>query len=259
MDMSLIAKQHPLEYNFIQKKLPTLSRSTMNPEHKGDTRAEQNARTDRITTSNETGSHRKPSQQLLPCTTNGTSTTLPESTIPPTNSNQTRKVSFHPAVSVRRTIHINNYTKKEIFSSWYGEHEYSVMRENISFSSILVSKGLLNEDTEHYCRRGIECHVSERTMLQRLKVKMAAWVAVFNEQELAHQEDNQEKSETVEKEAESSTSNEVTKNPPLQGGQDVTERIARAYRAVSCTATSIAHAAAIDDELEASRYYHQHL
>lgn len=99
-------------------------------------------------------------------------------------------VSFHDFVSVRHTIHIKNYSDDEVNACWYTRHEVKKIRENARHIAKLLETGTLtklqNDDgpnTEDYnCTRGIE-NLTRTNLMQRQKIRMAAWFAVFDEQD----------------------------------------------------------------------------
>lgn len=133
-----------------------------------------------------------------------------------------KSVSFHPSVSVRKTIHINNYTDDEIDACWYNDKERQDIRGDIHFVVNLISNDLLRQDTEEYSRRGIDCRTREN-VARRQKLRSLAWYSVFEEQD---------------------TQFDVGIFEP--------ECIAYAYNATSAAASEIARSTALKDELDAS-------
>jgi hypothetical protein len=145
----------------------------------------------------------------------------PNTTKAPLNPKPRRTVAFSEAVTIRTTLHVNNYTDDEIDACWYDDYENEMMRKEMRSVLILLQNCMLEQDTEQYCRRGLECHTRE-VALQRLKNKTAVLEAVFEEQEFQWDE-----------------------------GIWEPEYIAHAYKAACPTYQANAHAIALKDQLDA--------
>ena len=96
---------------------------------------------------------------------------------------QQKSVTFNQTVSVRKTLHINNYSNDEVFACWYNDDEFKAIRKGVKFAVSLLKDGLLEEDTEYHCQRGLELH-TRKGANRRLQNKRAARGAVLIEQEL---------------------------------------------------------------------------
>lgn len=94
---------------------------------------------------------------------------------------ETRSISFNPVVKVIKTLHFRDYTTEEISACWYNESEVRAIRDDAKFAAELVKNRQLEQDTEMYCRRGVECK-AKANKSRRRKLKMAAWFAVLEEQ-----------------------------------------------------------------------------
>jgi hypothetical protein len=146
----------------------------------------------------------------------------PNTTKAPFSPKPRRTVAFSQTVSARTTLHVNNYTDDEIDACWYDDCEKEMMRKEVRSVVTLLKNGMLEQDTEQYCRRGgLECHTQE-VALQRLKNRTAVLEAVLEEQEFQREEGIWE---------------------PWY--------IARAYKAASPTSQANAHAIALKDQLDA--------
>ena len=151
-----------------------------------------------------------------------------------TTSSAKKSVSFHGSVKVRLTTHINNYTDKEIDACWYSPEDFDAIRADIQ---TIVNQLQAEEDhakprrnrtipcDDEVCRRGVECK-TRKNKICRQQLRMAAWYAVFSEQDLLEEE--------------------IYENPSFEPEKC----IAHAYSVVSATALSIAHATALRDQLE---------
>ena len=145
----------------------------------------------------------------------------------PTNKKSIKKsITFSEAVKVKKTIHINNYTDDEIDACWYSNEECQRIRSDVKYAIQLVNNGLLEQDTEQYSRRGVECKTREN-QLRRKQLRMAAWFAVFEEQEYQYDEQHVDELDV--------------------------EYISHAYKTASSAALKIARATALKDELEAQQ------
>jgi hypothetical protein len=79
-------------------------------------------------------------------------------------------------------LHINNYSDGEIEASWYDIYKLKLMRRKIRFAVSLLANGMLAQDNESCCRRGVE-GLAQNVALQRRENRSAAREAVLFEQE----------------------------------------------------------------------------
>ena len=56
-----------------------------------------------------------------------------------------KSITFNSRVSVRRTIHIANYSEAEISACWFSPREYSEMRNHVRETILLVEDGKISE------------------------------------------------------------------------------------------------------------------
>ena len=98
-----------------------------------------------------------------------------------------RTVTFSPEVRVKRTTHLNNYSREEIKACWYRKKELKKIKDEMYETIDLVQQGQYL-DPERYCTRGIEFFTPEGASL-RMKNKVLAWSAVFHEQEAQDEDD----------------------------------------------------------------------
>jgi hypothetical protein len=126
----------------------------------------------------------------------------------------TSAVRFNQSVMVKETLHINNYTDKEIESCWYTSHEYNTIQKGLfmtlDFMKLLspssssptsttnlfysnssnnnknndVSSSLMSSmSMSSYCMRGLEDLSSSGTKKSSLILRQNAIVAVLDEQD----------------------------------------------------------------------------
>jgi hypothetical protein len=97
-----------------------------------------------------------------------------------------RAVSFACNVTIRTTLHCNNYSSQEMQSCWYSRRERKQMRQEISYIVYLTECDHEESDDYDYkccCTRGIQCFTREGAR-RRKENKRKAWDAVIQEQEL---------------------------------------------------------------------------
>jgi hypothetical protein len=147
----------------------------------------------------------------------------PNATKAPLNPPEPRRtVAFSQTVSIRKTMHVNNYSDDEVDACWYSAYEFDRMRKDVRFAAKLLQNGMLEQDTaDKCCRRGVE-HLERKVKLQRIRNRSAASDAVFEEQELQREE-----------------------------GICEPEYIARVYKPPSASSQASAHAIALKDEIDA--------
>ena len=95
-----------------------------------------------------------------------------------------KSITFNTRVSVRRTLHIANYSDEEVNACWYSSKEYSSIRNTVRETIYMVEDGKVSEadDCEMFCRRGLEGFTSEG-MDGRRRRRTKAKMAVFDEQD----------------------------------------------------------------------------
>jgi hypothetical protein len=96
---------------------------------------------------------------------------------------QEKGVTFAQSVSIRKALHIHNYSDDEVQACWYDVDERKAIRNNVKFAVGLLMDGMLEEDNECHCQRGLEVH-TQKGAERRLLNKCAAREAVLTEQEL---------------------------------------------------------------------------
>ena len=108
---------------------------------------------------------------------------------------QKRNVHFCKKVKVQPTLHVNNFTDKEIRSSWYTQNEIATIRQRTkdmmkllqSQSNSNTPQKVLerqqgnNDDESTFCIRGLE-HRTRKGMKAKTSSRMMAWDVVLNEQ-----------------------------------------------------------------------------
>jgi hypothetical protein len=133
-----------------------------------------------------------------------------------------RTVAFSHTVSVRKTMHVDNYSDDEFDACWYNNYEFDMMRKKVRYAAKLLQNGMLEQDTaDKCCPRGVE-HLLRKVALKRIRKRVAARDAVLEEQELQWEE-----------------------------GICEPEYIARVYKVTSVSSQASAHAIALKDELDA--------
>lgn len=151
-----------------------------------------------------------------------------------------KSVAFNEVVHVQTTIHINDYTPEEVHDCWYNADEFMVIKANVRFAVSLLEQGVFptttdDEEREGFCRRAVECR-TKANATRRRQLKMSAWLAVLEEQELQYEnslyglgnDDNDE----------------------YHYHYEGAEYIARAYFEASLAASAIARATALQDQWE---------
>ena len=108
---------------------------------------------------------------------------------------QKRNVHFCKKVKVQPTLHVNNFTDKEIRSSWYTQNEIATIRQRTKdMMKLLQSQSNANtpqkvlerqqqgsNDESTFCIRGLE-HRTRKGMKAKTSSRMMAWDVVMNEQ-----------------------------------------------------------------------------
>ena len=96
-----------------------------------------------------------------------------------------KSVSFHESATFRYTIPLNEYTKEEINGCWFSKEEVEATRSDAKFAANLIDDGHLEQDTEEYCRRGLEYHTTLGSF-RRSRLQNASCEAVLDEQDVQY-------------------------------------------------------------------------
>ena len=98
-----------------------------------------------------------------------------------------KQVTFHASAKVRRTLHINDYSKDEISSTWYNKQELDFIKvENQCYVHMLsnsCSSNCSEQEESNNCLRGLEAISDVEFGKQKLANRTAAWEAVLDEQD----------------------------------------------------------------------------
>jgi hypothetical protein len=94
---------------------------------------------------------------------------------------ESKKVRFSESVYVRKTLHLNDFTDKELDNSWYTSQESAQMKREQKKTLELLKSGDYQGDSEQHCARGLECRLNKRA-LARHRNKMSGWLVVLEEQ-----------------------------------------------------------------------------
>jgi hypothetical protein len=76
-----------------------------------------------------------------------------------------RSVSFSPYVSLRETIHIDNYTSEEISACWYDSVELKMVKVDMKTTLLLMANVFFSND--RICSRGLESYTQTGQALKR--------------------------------------------------------------------------------------------
>lgn len=97
--------------------------------------------------------------------------------------NQQKSVSFRSKVCVRRTLHLEDYTKEEHEACWYTVEEMKTIRVGVRKCVLEISKGTMEEtDSEDFTLRGLESFLPEGQALKDFH-REAARSIVLEEQD----------------------------------------------------------------------------
>jgi hypothetical protein len=91
-------------------------------------------------------------------------------------------VTFSPAVNVRYTLHINDYSDDEFDACWFSDEDYSTMVNVIKCTINMIEKKVLIDEV-NFSRRGIEGRTKEATVLC-WESRLTALNAVLDEQQI---------------------------------------------------------------------------
>jgi uncharacterized Rmd1/YagE family protein len=133
---------------------------------------------------------------------------------PPIYPKAKNVVTFQQSVKAKKTLHINNYTEKEIQSCWFDDDESKQMKQEFRFAANLAMDGLLPQESS----RGLELYT--KGAQSRRQNKANAREEVLDEQEFQWEE----------------------------GAYDP-EYIAQIYEAASASSRARARATGLQDEL----------
>jgi hypothetical protein len=117
-----------------------------------------------------------------------TSCSTTKGPLAPTKAQQ-QGVTFKQTVSVRKALHINDFSDSEIQAFWYDDDEFKAMRKDVKAALSMLNDGMLEEDNEYHCQRGLEPH-TKKGLARRRQNKRAVREAVLTEQELQWEEDD---------------------------------------------------------------------
>ena len=143
-------------------------------------------------------------------------TRSPQGSAKPGARVRSKSVSFYPKVVVR-------YSKYLPQSCWYDKTEFEQIQQDAAVTARLLSVGMLTEDTEMYCLRGIEVQTPKGHQ-RRMQQRKAAMDAVLDEQDFQRE---------------------------IRGGICDPDLLARVYRPYSVQCASVARKLALMDEGEA--------
>jgi hypothetical protein len=96
-----------------------------------------------------------------------------------------RKVVFNTSVTVRETLHIENYTEREIRNTWYSAEDISRIKLEIRCTVSSYRRGRLDslEHSSRYSLRGIEGFYNKTAAKARQLNKLIGLKSVLDEQE----------------------------------------------------------------------------
>jgi hypothetical protein len=93
-----------------------------------------------------------------------------------------RSVRFSPAVNVRDTLHIDDYSGDEYCACWFSPEDYKTMKNVIKCTVNMIEQKVLMDEV-NFTERGIEGKIKEATVLRR-ESRLAAIDAVLSEQQM---------------------------------------------------------------------------
>lgn len=101
-----------------------------------------------------------------------------------------RQITFNEQVVVRTIEHVNDKDDQEIANTWYKKAEYQMMRASFAVTVRKILNGQYRGDCEHHCARGLEFRSPGGAQRRRMN-KLNSLVAVLDEQERQHEEDDE--------------------------------------------------------------------
>lgn len=143
---------------------------------------------------------------------------------------QKKSVTFQPNVLMYRTMHINNFTDKEIHNTWYNDREMrDIVADSVKTISLMNGKGgsFSSSTTTTLCLRGLECRTPEGQK-RRASNRFCAFDAVFEEQD-----------------------------EQWEGGENDMNKIRSHYRLYSKSSHEEAHGIGLEDAEEATIIYRE--
>jgi hypothetical protein len=107
-----------------------------------------------------------------------------------TSSTTTKSVSFQPTVQVYKTLHINDYTERQIKATWWSSSEQQKLKSRaVNIVRTMESSSRFHE-TETFCTRGLE-YFTVAGQERRKRRRREAWDAVSRTQDwIAHYQQN---------------------------------------------------------------------
>jgi hypothetical protein len=95
-----------------------------------------------------------------------------------------KSVSFDPSVKVYRTLHINDYTDKQVKATWYSPSEQSKMKSSaINIVRRMEQSTDRPRESDVFCTRGLE-YFTVSGQERRKRRRQEAWDAVLRTQDL---------------------------------------------------------------------------
>jgi hypothetical protein len=79
---------------------------------------------------------------------------------------QERSVTFSPAVNVRDTFHVDDYSDDEFYACWYSHADYKTMKKTIKCTVNMIEQKMLIDEV-NFTGRGLERETREATVLRR--------------------------------------------------------------------------------------------
>ena len=104
-------------------------------------------------------------------------------------------VSFNTKVTVRNTIHINNYSEEELSATWFSTNEFNAMKSEMKSTLKKMKRNggksipINDEDVVGLSSRGLESLTPDGIAKKRI-VRQNAIDAVLDEQYLQYREDD---------------------------------------------------------------------
>jgi hypothetical protein len=97
-----------------------------------------------------------------------------------------RSVRFSPAVIVRETFHLDDYSDDEFFACWFTAEDYKTMKKVIKCTVNMIEQKVLLDEV-NFTERGLEGKIKEATVLRR-ESRLAAIDSVLDEQKMQLEE-----------------------------------------------------------------------
>ena len=132
------------------------------------------------------------------------------------NMSSKKTVSFASTARIKRILHLKEYSKEELVTTWYQTADFDRIRQEINETIDLMEEGTLLDESR-YCKRGIEFHTREGSKLRRDNRSMSL-CALLEEQSIQNDE-----------------------------GENDVEMMARVYSEYTCRCSIAAHMVALSD------------